>query len=312
MADKGRVLVVGNIVLDFIVGPVLEPPQRERTIKVDNSGLFTGGCRTNPALLLNRFGIDTALVGTLGDDDLGHLLTMRLREEGVETRGLITCGDVDTSITAVLIWEGGERSFLHSGSNSRMLSREHLDRLNTSGVDHIHIGGALLLTGVDAEDWAETLRRFKHAGAITSLDPAWDTRGLWIRSLELALPYIDYLLPNRVEAQMLTGESDPERAGCSLVDMGVGQVVVKMGVEGSLMVGAGGVVHQEAFKVKAVDTTGAGDAFDAGFIAALLHGEEGRAAMGWGAAAGALAVTDYGATTAVRSKEQVLSLLSRA
>jgi sugar/nucleoside kinase (ribokinase family) len=311
MEPKGRVLVVGNAVLDLVVAPLLKPPPQGRTIKVDLSKLFVGGCGVNTALVLARLGEVTSLVGPIGDDTLGSLLISRLKEVGVDCGGLIVCEGVDTSVTVVLVWEKGERSFLHSGGNSGRLNGGHLDGLDTSGVDHIHIGGALLLTGVEAEDWARTLKRFKQAGATTSLDPAWDARGLWLEVLEPALPHIDYLFPNKAEAEMLTGESDPGKAGKSLVNKGVAKAVVKLGEEGSLLVKRGDLLHQRAFEVEVVDTTGAGDAYDAGFIAALRQEKTDEEAMRWGAAAGTLAISDYGATSSLHSREQLFSLLSR-
>lgn len=311
MELRGRALVVGNAVLDLVAGPLLKPPPQGETINVDFSKLFVGGCGVNTALVLARLGVETNLVGPIGDDALGSLMVSRLKEAGVDTEGLIVNEGVDTSVTAVLVWEKGERSFLHSGSNSGMLNGGHLDGLDTAGVDHIHIGGALLLTGVEAEDWARTLKRFKQAGATTSLDPAWDARGLWLKTLKPALPHLDYLFPSIVEAEMLTGESGPDKAGESLVKMGVTKVVVKLGEEGSLLVERESTLRQRAFEVEVVDTTGAGDAYDAGFIAALMQEKGDNEAMRWGAAAGALAVSDYGATSSLHSIEQLLSLLSR-
>ena len=312
MESRGRVLVVGNAVLDLVVGPLLKPPPLGRTIKVESSKLFVGGCGVNAALALSRLGVETSLVGPIGDDALGGLIISRLKEAGVNTEGLIVCDDTDTSVTVVLVWEGGERSFLHSGSNSGKLMGAHLDRLDTTGVDHIHISGALLLTGIEAEDWAKTLERFKQAGAKTSLDPAWDAGGHWLEKLEAALPFIDYLFPSKVEAEMLAGEKEPIKAGKSLVMMGAKKVVVKLGGEGSLLVEKEDILHQRAIEVEVVDTTGAGDAYDAGFIAALMQGKDDREAMRWGAAAGALAVSDYGATSSLDSIEGLLNLLSRA
>jgi sugar/nucleoside kinase (ribokinase family) len=311
MELRGRVLVVGNAVLDLVVGPMLKPPPQGRTIKVDLSKLFVGGCGVNTALVLARLGVVTSLVGPIGDDTLASLLVSRLKEAGVDSGGLIVCEGVDTSVTVVMVWEKGERSFLHSGSNSGRLNGGHLDDLDTAGVDHIHIGGALLLTGVEAEDWTRTLKRFKQAGASISLDPAWDANGHWLEKLEPVFPHVDYLLPSKVEAEMLTGESDPGKAGESLVKMGVNKAVIKLGEEGSLLVEKGNILRQRAFQVTAIDTTGAGDAYDAGFIAALMQEKTDNEAMLWGAAAGALAVSDYGATSSLHSIEQLLSMLSR-
>ena len=312
MEVRGRVLVIGNAVLDLVVGPLRKPPPQGRTIKVELSKLFVGGCGVNTAMVLSRLGVNTSLVGPIGDDALGSIMISSLKESGVDTEGLIVCADTDTSATVVLVWDKGERSFLHSGSNSGMLKGKHLDDLDPAGVDHIHIGGALLLTGIGPEDWARTLERFKQAGATTSLDPAWDAGGHWLEKLEPALPHIDYLFPSKVEAEMLSGEKEPIDAGKSLMRKGAKRVVVKLGGEGSILVEKEDILRQRAFEVEVRDTTGAGDAYDAGFIAALMQGKGDKEAMRWGAAAGALAVSDYGATTSLRSAERLINLLSRA
>jgi sugar/nucleoside kinase (ribokinase family) len=139
------------------------------------------------------------------------------------------------------------------------------------------------------------LRRAREAGLRTSLDTQWDTHGEWMKVLAPSLPFADYTLLNEDEARMLTGFSEPAAAARALREHGAKHIVIKLGPRGCWADG----VFIAGHEVKAVDTTGAGDCFSGGFVAALQRGMEIEAAARFANAVGALAVQKVGATAGV-------------
>jgi sugar/nucleoside kinase (ribokinase family) len=138
----------------------------------------------------------------------------------------------------------------------------------------------------------ELLKRAREAGLATSLDAQWDTEGEWMKVLAPSLPYADYTLMNEDEARLLTGHTDPEQAARVLRDLGARHVVIKLGPRGCWVDGT----YIAGHKVHALDSTGAGDCFSGGFVAALQRGLAIEEAARFANAVGALAVQKIGAT----------------
>jgi sugar/nucleoside kinase (ribokinase family) len=154
----------------------------------------------------------------------------------------------------------------------------------------------------------ELLRRARESGLRTSLDAQWDTEGEWMKVLAPSLPHVDYALMNEDEARMLTGEIDPRRAGDKLRKLGAGNVVIKLGARGCLVNGTA----VAGYRVKAVDTTGAGDCFVGGFIAGLERGLTPVEAARVANALGALSVGQVGAIAGVVDWDSTRDWMSSA
>jgi sugar/nucleoside kinase (ribokinase family) len=152
------------------------------------------------------------------------------------------------------------------------------------------------------------LRLAKEKNVVCAMDTAWDASGAWMSKIEISLQYLDWFLPSYDEAVMLCGERDPARIATAFMSKGVKNVVIKLGAEGCFIAER----EKTGYRVPALknivvaDTSGAGDAFCAGFLAGLTQGWEGQRCAGLGNALGALCVTEIGTTTAARSLEDVL------
>lgn len=305
------VTTVGVMVADVLVRPVDEWPERGRLRLVDRIELRTGGLAHTTALTLAKLGVRTAAVGRVGDDAFGSVLVDALRAYGVEPY-VARDPEEGTSVTVVAVAQSGERSFLHFvGANGRLVPEDVPEELLTA-TRILHLGGYFLLPGMDGEPAARLLERARKAGCRTSVDVAWDMQGRWMRVLEPCLDHLDFLFGNQDELAQLVGVRDPRRIARTLRERGAGVVAVKMGERGAYLAADGWEGHVPAFDVPVVDTTGAGDAFCGGFLAAVLRGWSWEDVLRFANAVGALCVTAMGGATGVRSFDETLRFLRTA
>jgi len=248
----------------------------------------------------------------LGADSLGRFLKGQLEAEKVFPEVFIMDPTLVTKAALLIVNNQGERSLIRSREGGNALSLKDLDKIDLKGVRHLHIGGSYSLRNLLGENLAALLRYAKEMGLSTSLDTVWTHEDNW-QSIFPALPQVDYFLPSLVEAQQITGRKQPRDIAQDLVKCGAKTIVIKLGQEGAYVHWQGSEGRVPAFDLgphrQVVDTTGAGDAFCAGFIAAILAGHRIQTAVEWGNAAGAVTVTALGATTALRSRTQLMEWL---
>ena len=304
------VTCVGAVVADVIVRPVDRWPERGRLHVVEGIELHSGGPAHTAAVALARLGVSTALVGRVGADPFGAFLIDTLDRHGIENR-VRQDGDTATSITVVAVGSGGERSFLHHpGANGRLVAGD-VDDVLLADSRFLHLGGYFLLSSLNGAGAAALLQRGRSAGCRTSIDLAWDAQGRWMSALAPCLPSLDVLFGNRDELAAVTGKGNPAAIAALLRRRGVQVVAVKLGEEGAYVEGETWRGRLPAFAVEAVDTTGAGDAFCAGFLAGLLWGWDLEETARFATAAGAMCVTAVGGTAGVRSRSETLAFMRR-
>ena len=306
------VICIGNLVADLVGKSIDGLPERGTQALVERMELHTGGCGANVGASLAKLGVKTAVIGKVGQDGLGDFVVQRLQDEGCEVSGVKRDSEAATSATMVLVHSDGERSFLHSFGANATLSLNDIDRDRLSQTKFLMIAGALTLTNLDGEPTAELLKEAKKAGIITVLDLVWDAKGLWMSKLAPCLPYVDYFLPNLTEARKLTPAlQEASEVADFLLSKGVGAICIKMGAKGSFTkTRSGETIFTPALKVLAIDGLGAGDAFDAGFLAAMLRGESLERCLKVATAVGACCVTRLGATTGVRTYDETLAFMA--
>jgi len=273
-------LVVGDCNPDLILsGGDVVPEFGQWEKVVDDMRLVPGGSSTIVAAGAARLGLPTSLVAAVGDDLFGRFMLDAMAERGVDTGGCVIRADVPTGLTVALT-RGDDRAILTAPGAIATLRAEDVDGVRLRRATHLHVGSYFLLEGL-RPGLGELVRTARAAGATVSKDPQGDPAGGWDGGMRDLLPSIDVLFVNETEAAAIDGA----RAGL---------VVVKRGARGA---SAGGVdVAPPA--VDAVDATGAGDSFDAGFLAAWLAGEPVEQALRLGCACGALSTRALGGTAA--------------
>jgi ribokinase len=284
-----RPLVVGDVMLDVVArlsGPLAPGSDAHAMIRFHG-----GGSAANTAAWLAAAGGEPFLAGRVGDDERGRSVRDELRAAGVEA-ALAVDPELPTGTCIVLVGPDGERTMApDAGANDALSDADLPDEL-LAAAGHLHVAGyALLRAGSRPAARAVIARALEH-GMSVSVDPS---------SAALLSPeFLEYadgaslLLPNAEEARMLSGEQDPEPAARALAAR-FGEVVVTLGAEGALWTDGRESVSCEAVPVEAVvDSTGAGDAFAAGLLAARMEGATPAEALAAGARLAARAVTRPG------------------
>ncbi len=309
-----RVLVIGIAVVDAVARPVDAFPAPGGLRLFDELSLTTGGCAINCAIALAKLGVGVDVVSRVGRDVLGDFVVSELSRAGASTSAIVRDVSRATSFSFVAVPTGGERSFLHTKGANAALCPADVSEGTLAGKTLVFVTGVMLMDALDGEPAAGLLRDARARGARTVLDTVY-VEGLpreqWQRRVTPSLKHLDYFIPSEAEAKELAGTGDMSQAARAFVRDGARNVVIKLGARGVLCLDESGrETTVPAFKVpQVVDTTGAGDCWAAGFLAGLLEGRPLPDAARLGNAVAALSVQAAGATTGIRSMDQVTSLM---
>ena len=292
------ILVLGEINPDVIVRAADPTPafgQVERF--VDSIDLVVGSSSVIFACGAARLGLKVAFVGVVGDDPMGRFMLDALRLRGINIEGCRVDRDVPTG-ASVILTTGTDRAILTAPGTVPLLRDEDIPEALVARARHLHVGSVFMLDALRPR-LAARLAAARRAGLTTSADCNWDPRETWDGGLWDILRETDVFLPNAAEATRIAGIDDVEAAARTLAAAGPRVVAVKCGADGAIAVTRDGRLTRIAsLAVDAVDTTGAGDSFDAGFIAAFLAGRSVRHCLALGVAAGALSTLQVGGAAA--------------
>lgn len=261
-----------------------------------NAAIFS----TNAA----KLGLKTSLVGKVGDDEIGEMLLTKLKAGAVDISQVKLSKTSPTSVTLAIANGSGERSFFHHfGANGELMLND-IDFKFLSKSKALLLCSYFLMPGLFGAPAITLLKRAKEKKLITFFDVAWDPSGKW--SLDDILTYVDVFIPNETEILKLSNQKNISSAVRKLLDVGVSMVAVKMGSSGCYVENNKGEKHRlKAHKVKAIDTTGAGDAFNAGFVYGTLSGWDLKKIAEFANAAAAFSVTKLGGSTGAPTRLEV-------
>jgi sugar/nucleoside kinase (ribokinase family) len=302
-----RVLVVGPAYADLVFGGLDRLPDWGEEVFARSFAVTAGGSAIT-AIALARLGHRVALVAGLGDDAFGAVVRGLLEDEGVDVAATAGRAGVATPVTAVLTGAHDRAFATHLGAAGA--APDVAVALRATGAEHVHVAGfPVVLADPDVVAIARA------AGARVSFDPGWDERALADPRVRAAARDADVLLPNRMEAARLVAQSDDaavrDASPRALLDRLAadrpdGATVVKDGAGGAWARGPDGVAHHVAApQVTAVDPTGAGDVFDAGFLDAWWAGLSLPACLARGVWCGARATTAHGGATAAPTRTEL-------
>ena len=298
------VLVVGDANPDLVLTGDVVPRFGQAEQLLDGAELLLGGSAAIVASGLARLGIPTALAAVVGDDHFGRLVLGRLQERGVDTSRVRLDPELPTGLSVILD-RGGDRAIMtRLGTIPRLRSEQVRAAVAELRPAHVHVASYFLQPALAAE-LPDLFGELRAQGRTTSLDPNWDPAERWHGLAEL-LPLVDVLLPNRAEERAIAGALGVE----SLSGLGP-RVVVKSGADGAESHGPDGTVTRAAgLAIEVVDTTGAGDSFDAGYLAAMSHGiTDESVRLRWATVAGSLSTRSAGGTGAQPTAEELAAAL---
>ena len=305
------VVCVGILVADLFVPPMPRLPAAGELLQVSDMLLSTGGCAANTAIDLVKLEARAAVVGRVGQDAFADFIRSDLEQKGVDASGLRTSATASTSRTVILPVVGEDRRYIHAiGANAELRASDvDLTRVAQSRV--LYVGGYLLMPGFDQPSLRELFRFARQEDVKTVLDVAGVDPSRGLEPVRQVLPLCDVFLPNDDEARLLTGERDPIRQARALLECGVDTAVVTLGADGVVACTRDQCLRAPAFRVDAVDASGGGDAFDAGFIIGLLQGWDLPHTIEFASAIGASACAHLGTTAGVSTRREALEFLAQ-
>lgn len=302
------IVVVGSYATGLTL-KVKRLPSPGETVLASGYRVDYGGKGSNQAVGCARLGVEVRLVARIGRDNFGDMALRLYREEGIDVGFVRQTPEHPTGVGFILVEAG-------TGNNSIAIDPGANDLLSAADIaecESAFAGASVVLTQLEipVEAAEAALSRGRAEGAITVLNPA-PVRPLPASLLRL----VDVLTPNQTEARVLTGRSPeaqaaPEEVAQDLIRAGVKNVVMTLGEHGALIVTQSSSKRVPAVPVTAVDTTGAGDAFNAGLATALGSGESLQSAVEFAVITGALAVTKEGVIPSLHRRDEVMNFCER-
>ncbi len=294
------VVVIGNTTLDVLCYPVNDVP-RDDSLSFDQAMLAPGGCGCNVAIGLASLGVSAGLVTVISDDPAYQVVEAYWQRAGVDQRFVRRVTGRGPAVSICLVDHEYQPRFIHTPGPNRLLTSPDLDidLYVQAGARALMVAGFYVLPGLLDGGLPAFLQAARARGILTFLDVANTPRMDQVpQAFWDCLPHLDYCLCNTREARRLTGLENPSEITCAFRAHGAGAAIVKLGAEGCWADSAAFTGRLPGKTVPVVDTTGAGDAFAAGLIAACLRDEALPAACAAANEAGARIVTALGAVTA--------------
>ena len=302
------ILCAGDVNVDLILSGIERIPAFGEEVIAQAMGMHMGGCTANVAVFCARLGIRVALRARVGKDDFGDFLLEELQKAGVATDLILRDPDLRTGITVSLSGRA-DRAFVTYLGTIDSLRREDVSEALLSRARHVHIGSYFMQRKLQPHI-AAILAQARALGLTTSLDTGYDPYEQWDSGILEALRQVSVFLPNEVEAPAIAGVQDPRVAARKLAELSE-RVAMKLGAEGSVLLADGQERFAPGYPVEVVDTTGCGDAFNAGFLCAMLDGKGPEECLRWGNAAGARIAGGSGAAVERLGREEVEALVGR-
>jgi sugar/nucleoside kinase (ribokinase family) len=304
------VSVVGLYILDVLGRPISRIPERGNVDFIEEIRLTVAGTAGGTVIDAAKLGLKCLAVGAVGDDEKADFVLMTMQKHGIDTSGMQQLAGIPTSATILNIRPNGERPALHQRGASDHFTIHPADHKRIFAARFVHLGGTGLLAKLDGEPSRAFLEAAKAAGCTTTFDLI-ATNDETINIVEPLLPFIDYFMPSVEEARDLAGRTDAEDCARFFLDRGVPHVVLTMGGEGSLIATRDAFIKIPALPLHVVDTTGCGDAYDAGFICALNQDWDLETCGRFATAAASLVATGLGSDAGIESFEQTLEVMRR-
>ena len=309
MSASIELLTIGTALVDSIIKGLDPKPVSASGYRAESGTLSVGGEAVNGAIAAAKLGVRTAILCSLGNDSAGTLVTAALEANGVDTGRIVRSDEHPTPVTTMFVRDDGSRQSI---TNTAHRYHFHPERFlgDLTGVRAVVLGSLFRAPFDDPEVISAVLKAVKSQGILIAADTKLPNfRFLSLADLKEVLPLIDYITPNEDEARYYTSKSDPQEMAEVFLSSGVKNVIIKLSAKGCYFQNAERSLRLPPLRVEAVDATGAGDTFLAGFLASLLNGASVQEALLFANACGAICTTKVGAAAALRDRAQVLHFL---
>jgi len=304
-------LCAGILFADYICAPIDRLPQPGELIPTERIQLAMGGCAANAGLDLAKVGHRVGVSGCVGEDAFGQFIIDSLAGGGVDVSAIHKVGGAGTASTMVVNVKGQDRRFISTPGASNHFQVEHIPAEWVRQAKVFYVGGYLMMPRLETDAMVDLFRTARAAGAKTVLDVVLFGGDHYWNSLKKILPETDVFLPNDDEAAVITGLRDPVEQAERFRGVGARTVVITQGEQGTVLISDDLRLRAGVYPTEYVGGTGAGDAFDAGYIAGLLRGEDPAGCLRWGSALGASCVRGVGATEAVFNGEEAEDFMQK-
>lgn len=295
---KNKVMIIGAAIIDVLVSPAEEEVFQTGSYPAETIRMSPGGDALNEATVLAGLGVPVMLETVLGSDMAGETVIRHCRKMGIDIERLHVQEDLDTGINVVLVKKDGERVFLtnpHGSLRSLRLEDIILPFPEAAGI--LCFASIFVFPHLKTAEMAALFRQAKEQGMLVCADMTKCKNGETVDEIAPALTYVDYLLPNKEEAMLVTRTATVEQAAERFLVAGVKNVIIKCGAAGCYVKNNYQEMWISARKdVVCVDTTGAGDSFAAGFLYGLSRGLSLEECAACANKCGAKAVAVVGAT----------------
>lgn len=308
MKQNFDVVVVGEVNADLILQGDVTPVFGQVEKLVDDATLTIGSSSAIFACGAARLGLRVAFIGKVGDDTFGRFMVNALAERGIDVRGIVVDPALKTGLTVILS-RGQDRAILtHLGAINALRAAE-IDMRTIAHTRHLHLGSYYLLDAL-RPDIPKLFAQARALGLTVSLDTNYDPAEHWEGDIEETLKNVDIFLPNELELTAIARRTEWHTA-LQVLSLRTPTVAVKRGADGAA-VRRGAVeleVHPEPLAV--IDTTGAGDSFDAGFVYGHLAGWDLERTLRFAAACGALSTQAAGGVAAQPTLTEAIAFMER-
>ncbi|MFI5006614.1 MAG: carbohydrate kinase family protein [Solirubrobacterales bacterium] len=288
-----KVLVAGELNVDIMLQGYHSFPEPGKEVLVDDCLMVLGSASAICAMGLLKLGDPVAFLGKVGDDAWGRFCVECLAERGADVSRVVRDPGIKTGVT-VAITSPRDRALVSFLGSIAALGADDVHDAAFAGFHHLHVSSYYLQEKL-RPGLRNLFTRARRLGLTTSLDPGFDPSETWAPDLVETLQEVDVFFPNEVELRGLTGADDPAEA-LRRLENGHTRTVAKLGKGGAATLDGGQLVRVPAFPIEPLDTTGAGDSFNAGFLHAWLLGASSLEALRLGAACGALSTRGLGGT----------------
>ncbi len=300
-------MVIGELNVDVIVTGLSQAPLMGAETLVDEITLRLGSASAIFACGIAKLGHRVTFVSQVGKDLFGEFCLSELRLAGISTKDVSIRPDLRTGVTIALS-SRNDRALVTDLGAIATLNFNPSRMSMFKGHQHLHMTSYFLQQELRPA-FARILREARRAGLNTSFDPNSDPTKKWSKKIDQVLSHTDILFLNKSEAEQLT-RTQGVRNALKKLGASVPCAVIKLGRKGAVAIKAGEIASVDGYKVKTVDTTGAGDSFAAGFVSAYLNNEPLRECLRFGNACGALSATKFGGTAGQPNAREIKKFLS--